>query len=83
MKDVKAVEAVAMAAGCTVPTMDIVQKTSKVLEPMQTRKAVTPNFGIRWYATLSHMYLTWTGKLSMNRFYSKESYYNRAFAFSG
>jgi hypothetical protein len=46
MKDVKAVEAAAMAAGCAVPTKDIVQKTSNFLAPMLTRKAATPNFGM-------------------------------------
>jgi hypothetical protein len=43
MKDVEAVEAAAMAAGCIVPTKDIVQNTNKFLAPMRTRKAATTN----------------------------------------
>jgi hypothetical protein len=52
MKDVKAVEAAATAAGCTAATKDILQNTSKFLAPMQTRKAATPNF-VCWYSGCS------------------------------
>jgi hypothetical protein len=55
MKDVKAVEAAATAAGSTVPTKDVLWPTSKFLVPMRTRKAATPNFGMGRYAALSHM----------------------------
>jgi hypothetical protein len=41
--------------GCANPTEGIVQSTGKFLVPMQTQKVATPHFGMRWYATLSHM----------------------------
>jgi hypothetical protein len=43
MKAVMAMETTATTAGCTVPTKDIVQNTSKFLAPMRTRKAATTN----------------------------------------
>jgi hypothetical protein len=48
LKDVKAMEAAAKTTGCTVPTKDVVQPTSKFLAPI-----LECNFGMRWYATIT------------------------------
>jgi hypothetical protein len=79
MKDVKAVEATATAAGCTVPTKDIVWPTGKFLAPPERLRHQNSECDGMW-----HFYTCNSlGKLSMNRFHSKESYYNGAFAFGG